>query len=88
MKVYEWKPVCDGEIHTVTLRFSRLTGKTVVTIDGAAFNISHAPFYYFKERREIFRLAEEKQAILVIPRVGAPDIVVDRKFVGSGKAYV
>ena len=88
MKAYEWRPVCDEEEHTVTLRFSRFTGKTLVTIDGSEFNISHSPFYYFKERREIFRLAEEKQAILVIPRIGEPDIVVDRKFVGSGKAYV
>ncbi len=88
MKKYEWNPVVDGEVHKVTLCFSRLSGRTIVTIDGNEFNISHAPFYYLKERREIFRLAEEKQAILVIPRVGAPDIVVDRKFVGSGKAYV
>ena len=32
-------------------------------------------------------LKEEKQAILVIPVFGTPDIVVDRKFVGSGKVY-
>ena len=88
MKTYQWNPVSDGEVHTVTLRFSRLTGRTLVTIDGSEFNISHAPFYYRKERREIFRLGEEKQAILVIPRFGTPDIVVDRKFVGSGKQYV
>ena len=87
MKRYEWTPVCDGETHTVSLRFSRLTGRTLVSIDGAEFNISRNPFYYLKERRQIFRLAEEKQAILVIPVFGTPDIVVDRKFVGSGKVY-
>ena len=88
MRKYEWTPEVDGEIHTVRLFFSRISGKTVVTIDGAEFNISHSPFYYLKERREIFRLSDEKQAILVIPRVGSPDIVVDRRFVGSGKQYV
>ncbi len=88
MKKYEWTTEVDGEIHTVRLSFSRLTGKTLVAIDGEDFNISHAPFYYMKERREIFKISDEKQAILVIPRIGAPDIVVDRRFVGSGKQYV
>lgn len=87
MKVYQWNPVCDGEVHTVILRFSRMTGRTLISIDGTEFNISRNPFYYLKERREIFRLAEEKQAILVIPPFGTPDIVVDRKFVGSGELY-
>ena len=88
MKKYDWTPEVDEEIHTVMLSFSRLTGKTLVTIDGTEFNISHSPFYYLRTRREIFRLSDEKQAILVIPRVGSPDIVVDRRFVGSGKQYV
>ena len=88
MKTYEWTAVFDGEAHTVVLKFSRLTGRTLISINGSEFNISHSPFYYLKERREIFRIAEEKQAILVIPTFGAPDIVVDRKFVGSGKPYV
>ena len=88
MKKYEWNPVLYGEVHTVKLFFSRISGKTVVTIDGVEFDISHSPFYYLRERREIFRLSDEKQAILVIPRVGTPDIVVDRRFVGSGKQYV
>ena len=89
MKTYTWSPVVDGETHTVTLRFSRLSGKTLVSIDGGTeFNISHFPLYYLRERHEIFRLAEEKQAILVIPKpFGSPDIVVDRKFVGSGQDY-
>ena len=87
MKKYKWNPVCDGETHTVILCFSRLTGETLISIDGTRFNISHTPFYYLKERHEIFRLGEEKQAILVIPVFGDPDIVVDRRYVGSGKRY-
>ena len=87
MKKYKWNPVCDGVTHTVILCFSRLTGRTFVSVDGSRFDISRNPFYYLKERREIFKLAEEKQAILVIPVFGTPDIVVDRKYVGSGKAY-
>lgn len=88
MKRYEWRPVCDGEEHIVILHFNRFTGKTLMTIDGSEFDISHFPLYYLKERREIFRLAEEKQAILVIPPFRKPDIVVDRKYIGSGKLCV
>lgn len=88
MKKYKWNPICDGETHSVILCFSRLTGKTFVSVDGSRYNISCSPFRYLKERREPFRLAEDKQAILVIPAFGTPDIVVDRKFVGSGKPYV
>ena len=88
MKTYEWNVDCDGESHKVALRFCRLTGRTLVSIDGSKeFNISRSPFYYLKERKEIFRVGE-KQAILVIPVGKAPDIVIDRKYVGSGKSYV
>lgn len=87
MKRYEWTITVDGEEHRVLLTLSRVLGKTVIDIDGNAFDISRPMPYFFKKRKEIFRLCEGKQAILVIPPFARPDIVVDRKYVGSGREY-
>ena len=72
-------------IHKVSLVYSNLTGKAVITIDGDEFNISSRPFG-LKGTNQVFRLGD-MAAIIDFPKQGEPDIVVDGKYVRSGKAY-
>ncbi len=73
-------------IHTVSLICSPLTGKALVTIDGTEFNISTKPFS-LRGTEQVFRLGEIA-AILVFPKKGDPDIVIDGICVSSGKPYM
>ncbi len=87
MKSYEWSPAFDGQEHRIELTLNRMWGKGSIMIDDSTFPIRILPFYIPRKVTQIFRLGE-KQAILVIPSFGQPDIVIDRKYVGSGKDYV
>ena len=71
--------------HTVSLVCSNLTGKAIINIDGDEFNISTRPFG-LKGTSQMFRLGE-MAANMVFPKSGEPDIVIDGKFVRSGKDY-
>ena len=64
---------------------SYLTGKAIITIDGDEFNISTRPFG-LKGTNQVFRLGE-MAAIIDFPKKGEPDIVIDGKYVRSGKNY-
>ena len=75
----------NGTEHKITLLYSYLTGKAKINIDGDDFDISTRALR-LRGTSQIFRLGE-KQAILVFPKKGAPDIVVDGKYVNSGKIY-
>lgn len=72
-------------IHNVSLVCSYLTGKAIITIDGDEFNISTRPFG-LKGTNQVFRLGE-MAAIIDFPKKGEPDIVIDGKYVRSGKNY-
>ena len=72
-------------IHKVSLVYSNITGKAIITIDGDEFNISGRPFG-LKGTNQVFRLGE-MAAIIDFPKSGEPDIVIDGKYVRSGKAY-
>ena len=72
-------------IHKVTLLCSNFTGKAIITIDGSEFNISTRPLG-LKGSNQMFRLGD-MAAIIDFPRKGQPDIVIDGKYVRSGKAY-
>ena len=94
-KIYNWNideqitnPETEQEetlTHTVSLVCSYLTGKAIITIDGDEFNISVRPFG-LKGTSQMFRLGE-MAAMIVFPNSGEPDIVIDGKYVRSGKAY-
>ena len=94
-KKYEWEideQVINVETekeetvtHKVSLVCSNLTGKAIITIDGDEFNISGRPFG-LKGTNQVFRLGE-MAAIIDFPKSGEPDIVIDGKYVRSGKAY-
>ena len=71
--------------HTVSLVCSNLTGKAIINIDGDEFNISTRPFG-LKGTSQMFRLGE-MAANMVFPKSGEPDILIDGKFVRSGKDY-
>ena len=71
--------------HTVSLVYSNLTGKAIITIDGDEFNISGRPFG-LKGTNQVFRLGE-MAAIIDFPKSGEPDIIIDGKYVHSGKSY-
>ena len=73
-------------LHKVSLRCSMLMGKAIVTIDGTEFDISTRPFA-LRGTSQVFRLGEIP-AILVFPKKGEPDIVIDNICVRTGKPYV
>ena len=72
-------------IHKVSLVCSNLSGKAIITIDGTEFDISVRPFG-LKGTNQVFRLGE-MAAIIDFPKNGQPDIVIDGKYVRSGKSY-
>ena len=71
--------------HKVSLLCSNLTGKAIITIDGDEFNISVRPFG-LKGTSQMFRLGD-MAANMVFPKSGEPDIVIDGKYVRTGKDY-
>ena len=72
-------------IHKVSLLCSNLSGKAIITIDGTEFDISVKPFG-LKGTNQVFRLGD-MAAMIDFPKKGEPDIVVDGKYVRSGKPY-
>ena len=71
--------------HELSLLCSNLTGKAIITIDGDEFDISVRPFG-LKGTSQMFRLGD-MAAMVVFPKSGEPDIVIDGKCVRSGKDY-
>ncbi len=72
--------------HAISLICSLLTGKALITIDGTEFNISTKPFA-LRGTEQVFRLGE-MAAMLVFPKKGNPDIVINGICVSSGKPYM
>lgn len=62
--------------HTISLSYSYLSGKAVVTIDGSEFNISERPFA-LKGTEQMFRLGDS--AALLRFESGEPTVTVDNK---------
>lgn len=71
--------------HAVSLVCSNLTGKAIIEIDGDSFDISVRPLG-LKGTSQMFRLGD-MAAMIVFPKSGEPDIVIDGKYVRSGKDY-
>ena len=72
-------------MHKVSLVYSNLSGKAIITIDGDEFDISTRPFG-LKGTNQVFRLGE-MPAIIDFPKSGEPDIILDGKYVRTGKSY-
>ena len=72
----------DGE-HKVSLLYSMLTGKAIVTIDGDEFDIS-AGFLKLKGTNQVFKLGDDA-AILDFPKKGKPEVYINGVGVNSGK---
>ncbi|MBQ7384397.1 MAG: hypothetical protein IJV72_06365 [Clostridia bacterium] len=72
----------DGE-HKVSLTYSMLMGKAIVTIDGDEFDIS-VGFGKLRGTEQVFKLGDEA-AILDFPKKGEPEVYIDGVGVRSGK---
>lgn len=72
----------DGE-HKVSLVYSMMRGKAIVTIDGDEFDISTG-FFKLRGTNQVFKLGDTA-AILDFPKKGQPDVIIDGVGVNSGK---
>ena len=83
-KKLNWETTVEGEAHKVSLIYSMLTGKAIVTIDGDEFDIS-VGFGKLRGTSQVFKLGDEA-AILDFPKKGKPDIIINGVGVNSGKS--
>ena len=82
-KKLDWNIKFEESEHKVSLVYSMLTGKAVVTIDGDEFDIS-VGFLKLRGTSQVFRLGEEA-ALLDFPKKGIPEVYIDGVGVNSGK---
>ena len=61
--------------HTISLCYSYVSGKAIVTIDGTEFDISTRPLG-LRGTSQVFRLGDTP-AILDFPKKGDPAVIVD-----------
>ncbi len=82
-KKINWEITLDDGEHKVSLLYSMLTGKAVVTIDGDEFDIS-VGFCKLRGTNQVFKLGDEA-AILDFPKKGEPEVYLNGVGVRSGK---
>ena len=80
-----WNITLEEAEHSVSLVYSMLFGKAVITIDGDEFDISTG-FGKLRGTNQLFKLGESA-AIIDFPQKGAPEVYVDGVGVRSGKRY-
>ncbi len=83
-KRLNWDITLDDGEHKVSLLYSMLTGKAVVTIDGDEFDISEG-FMKLRGTEQVFKLGDDA-AILDFPKKGEPDVYINGVGVHSGKS--
>jgi len=71
----KWKVVFDEDTHEVIYRFSRISGKTVLVVDGDSFTVKGKPFGIGAKRKEPVIIGQS-QAILDIGKGGRAVLVV------------
>ncbi len=69
-----WRVTFENAEHTVEYKYSRLSGKTVLTVDGDSFTVKGKPFGIGVERRETIMVGMS-QAILSVSKSGKADII-------------
>ena len=84
-KKLSWEVTLEDVEHKVSLTYSMLFGKAVITIDGDEFDISTG-FGKLRGTNQLFKLGEDA-AIIDFPKKGAPEIYIDGVGVKSGKKY-
>ena len=84
-KKISWNIALDDGEHKVSLVYSMMMGKAVVTIDGDEFDISTG-FGKLKGTNQIFKLGDVA-AMLDFPKKGAPEVYINGVGVNSGKEY-
>ena len=84
-KKLSWEVTLEEVEHKVSLTYSMLFGKAVITIDGDEFDISTG-FGKLRGTNQLFKLGEDA-AIIDFPKKGAPEIDIDGVGVKSGKRY-
>lgn len=80
-----WEVTLEEVEHKVSLTYSMLFGKAIITIDGDEFDISTG-FGKLRGTNQLFKLGDSA-AIIDFPKKGAPDIYIDGVGVRSGKKY-
>lgn len=70
-----WEVVFDGETHKVEYKFSRLSGKTVLVVDGDAFAVKGKPFGIGVQRHEPV-IVGMCQAVLSVSKSGRASLIV------------
>lgn len=77
MKKTNWRLAgTDGEVHTLTVAFSRLKGKVFVTLDGEEYTLPAGFLGLSVARREMLLLGEDK-ALLVLDKAGRAALTVE-----------
>lgn len=84
-KKLSWEVTLEEVEHKVSLTYSMLLGKAIITIDGDEFDIS-AGFGKLRGTNQLFKLGDSA-AIIDFPKKGAPDIYIEGVGVRSGKKY-
>ena len=80
-----WEVTLEGVEHKVSLTYSMLFGKAIITIDGDEFDISTG-FGKLRGTNQLFKLGESA-AIIDFPQKGVPEVYVDGVGIRSGKRY-
>lgn len=70
-----WKVVLDGETHDVEYKFSRLSGKTALVVDGDEFTVKGKPFCIGVQRHEPV-IVGMCQAVLSVSKNGHAILIV------------
>ena len=84
-KKLSWEVTLEEVEHKVSLTYSMLFGKAIITIDGDEFDIS-AGFGKLRGTNQLFKLGDSA-AIIDFPKKGAPEIYIEGVGVKSGKRY-
>ncbi len=84
-KKLEWKITIEEEEHSVSLVYSMLFGKALITIDGDEFDISTG-FGKLKGTNQLFKLGDSA-AVIDFPKRGVPEVYVDGVGARTGKRY-
>ena len=84
-KKLSWEVTLEEVEHKVSLTYSMLLGKAIITIDGDEFDISTG-FGKLRGTNQLFKLGDSA-AIIDFPKKGAPEIYIEGVGVRSGKKY-
>ena len=80
-----WNINIEEEAHSVSLVYSMLFGKAIITIDGDEFDISTG-FGKLRGTNQLFKLGDSA-AIIDFPKKGVPEVYVDGVGARTGKRY-